>query len=68
MRFSGVGGRSGVSLGGAHAMEESTQVGLLESVEDLIRGGVRDFVEQVIEDELTQILERGSKRDFLGAF
>jgi putative transposase len=39
-------------------MEKSTQVELFESVEDLIRAHVRDFVEEIVEDELTQVLER----------
>lgn len=39
-------------------MEKSTQVSLWSSVEDLVRSRVREFVEGVVEEELTEFLDR----------
>src|SRR5579872_804030 len=39
-------------------MNESTTVSLFTSIEEVIRVHVRDFIEQVIEDELSTQLER----------
>jgi putative transposase len=36
----------------------STHISLFESVEDLVRAHVRDFIESVVEDEVTQAIER----------
>lgn len=39
-------------------MQHCTQVSLWSSVEDLVRTRVREFVEEVVEQELTEFLER----------
>ena len=39
-------------------MEKSTHIGLFESVEELVRAHVRDFIEEIVEDEVTQALDR----------
>lgn len=39
-------------------MNESTQVSLFSSVEEVVRAHVRDFIEEIVEDELTVQLER----------
>jgi len=39
-------------------MNESTSVSLFTSLEEVVRSHVRDFIEQIVEDELTVQLER----------
>lgn len=39
-------------------MEHCTVIGLFESVEQLVRAHVADFIESIVEDELAQVIER----------